>query len=144
MSEAANSVAETPIRDIRVDAIGFVNELVAHFANELKTKVKSGMMEKGAERAEGDAFDALLVAGEISTVDPAKFLRKYEKGEISKKDFLSAISVARGKAEEFMAPRDLDLISDTKASSPSLRVTRKKGVNPTLVESVKAVGAAVA
>lgn len=71
-------------RNVRVDQIGFVNELVKHYADDLKSSVKVRMLENGVEVAEGDFFSGLLVGRSATVIDPAKFLKLLEKEEITR------------------------------------------------------------
>lgn len=141
MSEAA-SPAKMP-RDVRLDHIGFVDELQKQFANPLKTKVKADFAGKSIERASGDCFDGLVVTGTRLTVDPEKFLRLFERKAITRAQFVAAISVGRDAAIDCVSREDLAKISTEAPTTPSLRVGRIKGVEINLVDAVRSIAAAI-
>jgi hypothetical protein len=131
-------------RDVRVDHLGLVGELVRQFAEPLKARVKASMDERETDRVEGDRFEALLVAGGVvQTIDPAKFLRLYERKLITRAQLLSALRVSADPAGEFLSRADIEKISEFKPSAAQLRVKRKAGVEVGLVEAVRSLAAAV-
>jgi hypothetical protein len=139
--------AESPaavVRDVRVDRIGFVNELVKNYADALKTGVKVAMLDKSAERAAGDYFDALLVQGSTRTIDPKDLYKLLKSGAINEKQFCSAVTVKLDACGEFLSRDQIARLADERPSSPQLRITRKKGVSIGLVEAIKAVSDAIA
>src|SRR5436189_5998437 len=74
-TELPSAIAEGPVkvvREVRVDSIGYVGELVKQHADVLKTKVKVRMLDDELERVTGDAFEGLLVQGKSRTLDPKK------------------------------------------------------------------------
>lgn len=134
MSETATAAVP---RDVRVDQIGFVNELVSQHANNLKTALKVRMDNDSIERVRGDVFEGLLVSTFVSTVPPAKLLALYEKDKITRAQFLSALSVRKEPLEAFLSGDEIRRISETTPGNPQLRVNRIKGVELKLVDAVK-------
>jgi hypothetical protein len=130
-------------RDVRVDHLGFVNELTKHFADPLKQQIKLRMNERKLDLAEGDFFEGLLVRGESSSIDPAKYLKLFEKGRITRADFLSALSIKRTAATVFLSEKEVDAISDATPATPQLRVSRRKGVEIKLVDAVRGLADAI-
>ena len=85
-------------RDVRVDRIGYVQELVKHWieadthgdkSQGLKGRVKAAM--SGAEILEGDAFEAVLAQSTDSTLSTAGLLRLYEGKAITRPEFLQMV-----------------------------------------------------
>jgi hypothetical protein len=136
---------DTPIpsgRDVRVDRIGYVQELVRQYADKLKKQVKERMDRDSLLLLEGDAFEGRLAASTSSTIDAEKFLRLWERGTITRKDFLAAITVQRSQAAKLMSPFELEAISETEDGAPRLTIVRKKGVEVSLIQALSHVQAA--
>lgn len=131
------------MREKQIDIIGFVGELQKHLAEPLKDRVKHTMGLKGADRAEADYFSALLVQGTIRTIDPSKFLQLYERGKLTRAQFVLALRINREAAAESLSGEEIDRISEQSPATPALRVTRIKGVDLSLAESVKQIAAQV-
>jgi hypothetical protein len=141
---AAAAPAPAVVRDVRIDRIGFASELQKQYVDDVKSAVKSDMLERETTLAEGDYFEARLVAGgTVGTIDPRKFHRLIDRGSLKLADFLACCRIDRGKAEELVAGKDLDRMSEFRPASPQLRVTRKKGVEIKLVDALKGLGAAI-
>jgi hypothetical protein len=134
---------ETLPRDVRVDHLGFVGELADEFAKPLRDRVKTDLEERGTPRVSGDAFQGLLVMVRSSWIDADKFLRLYERKKMSRAQFLAAISVKKEPALQVLSGQDLAAITSEGNATPSLRVTRIKGVEVSLIEAVKTIAAAV-
>lgn len=131
-------------RDARVDHAGFCGELDATFNKPLRGKIKDSMLGKKLDLAEADYFQGVLISGWSSDVDKVKFLEAFEKGEISKKDFLAAIEVKKGVCKEFIAPRRLNELCHKPTRYESLRIERKKGVEIKLVDAAEGIARAIA
>jgi hypothetical protein len=141
MSQAATASAAAPVpRDVRVDYIGLINELVRQFGDDQKSLVKGRMIDQELDVVEGNLFSGKLVKGTVGTIDPAKFYRKVKRGEITEAQFVECISVKRGTAEQYVSGKDLDRMSEFVAATPKLCVTRKPGLELGLVDVVKALG----
>lgn len=153
MSKANNGAEDSALktgRDIRVDAIGFAEELVKHVAKPGREKVKADALGKQLRAVEGDFFRGEIrgLDGTIKTISARKFLAQVKTesnptGRITMKQFLDCITVRRGEAEEFFGDRDLDEMSDEVPASPSLTIFRKKGVEPKLLEELRSLAAAL-
>lgn len=131
------------MRDQRIDHIGFVNELTKHFADPAKDRVKHAMALKGADRAEGDFFDALLVGGETRTIDARKFMQLLDRGRLTHSQFSQCIHVNKKAVEEFLCGEEIDRISTTSPRTPALYVTRKKDAQIELVDAIRSLGAVI-
>src|SRR3954469_18003522 len=121
------ATVETPlkiIREVRVDQIGFVGELVKQHADVLKTKVKVRMLDDELERVTGDAFEGLLVKGKTRTLCPKKLFALVKKKQITEEQFLNSVTVRLPAAEQLLSGNDMDRLCDETDASPSLRVTR--------------------
>lgn len=124
--------------DRRVDQIGYVAELVKQFADPAKAALKLRMAQREIDLAEGSKFQALLVAGvSIGVVDPARLLKLYETKQITRQQFLSAITVRNEPCRQFLSRDAIDAISAQKPAEPRLTVSRRKGVEISLVEAVR-------
>jgi predicted nucleotide-binding protein (sugar kinase/HSP70/actin superfamily) len=126
----------------KIDQIGLVGELKDLYTDGLRDDVKADMSKKGANRAEGDLFDAMLVTAESRSVDTDGLLKLYEKKQITRDQFLSAIKANVSPLGKFLSENDIEKIS-TKTSSVSLRVARKKGVALVLLDCVRGISEAV-
>jgi hypothetical protein len=129
-------------RDVRVDVIGFAEELAKQFARPERDKLKKAVAAKGLAAVEGDFFRGELrgAGGSIKTISPRRFFDLIKSGRITQKQFLDCISVERGKAEEYLGDRDLDAISDEIPTGPSFWIFRKRGVEPQLVSELEHLG----
>lgn len=124
-------------RDVRVDQIGYVDEVKKQYADDLKTAVKSHMLEDELVRVTGDAFEGLLVQGRERTVPPAKLLRMYEQKKITKAQFLACMKVGNEAADKLLGKAAVARMSKFEDAPPKLCVTRIKGVEITLVDALK-------
>jgi len=129
------------VRDIRIERIGLVEELKKHFTDDLRTGVKLSLVEKGANVAESEHFEGLLVQSERSTIDPAKWLKLYTDGLITRKQFLGALTVVNKAAYEILTPPQIARISSTTPGEPQLRITRKTGPEFEIGELVRRLSA---
>lgn len=129
-------------RDIRVDRLGFCDELQKQFRAPLADAVKASM--KAGDRADGDAFTALLAGSVRTEIDAEKFVRLWEAGKVTRDQFVSAINVGVARAKELLSESDLKRIATVEDGTPSLRVTRIKTVECSLVDAVKQLSAEIA
>lgn len=133
-----------PPHDTRIDTLGFCAELQKRLADPLKSAVKIDMLDRAIDRLAGESFDSLLVQGTTRTVDPAKFLRLYERGKITRDQFCGAIRVKSDAALDGVSRDDLAAISTEAPSSPALRVTLRKGEILSLADVMDGIRAAAA
>ena len=129
--------------DKRIDQIGMAAELQKNFADALKSSVKVTMLEKSAERAEGDFFDAVITTSTSRSIDPEDLFRLLKQEKITSKQFLSALKVNVDKCEEFLSRVDVEKLATRGAPTTTLRISRKKGVTVALVDCLKAIGSAI-
>lgn len=141
----ADTEQPKPLRDINIDRIGYVNELVSQFVNDAKTKLKNKFLLSDTKTGEGDQFTATFISGgETLSADPAKLLKMHEAGKITTKQLVSALRVNNEAAAVFLSKEQLRKISTASPQSPTLRITRKKGVQIQLVDALKGLNAAIA
>lgn len=138
--------AATIPRDGRLDEIGVVKELARHFDKEVIPAVKGRMAERGQELAEADVFQGLLATGTTETIDPDKFLALFEAGTLTREQFVQCISVRKGSREDpgasrYLSGAQISAISRKTKNTPALTVTRIKGVEAKLLETVEQLGA---
>jgi hypothetical protein len=124
-----------PRRDINIDRIGDINELVKQYQKPLIDKIKSSMSSGDVVIA--DRFEGLLVTGESTTVDAEGFVKLWEEGKITRAQFVRGIIVSTSEAKKILAEKDLDRISTVKPTAPSLRVARRDGVQIEVVDAIK-------
>ena len=140
------AIAEAPdkvVRDVRIDQMGFVAELVKHHADVLKTKVKVRMLEDETHRVTGDFFEGLLVKGKTRTLDPKKLFKLVKSKQITEEQFLGAVTVKLPAAEQLLSGNEMAKLCDEADASPSLRVTRCKGVELKLVDVVQGLAKSI-
>lgn len=130
-------------RDVRVDQIGFCNELEKRYAKTLIASVKLKMAADVVEKVQGDYFEGLLVRAMERTVDPANLLKLLTQKKITVAQFLSAITVQIKPCTAFLSGDQINAMSDSAPATPKLLITRKKGVEILLVDVVKGLGAAI-
>jgi hypothetical protein len=140
---AATEVAEKIVRDVRIDQMGFVAELVKQHADVLKTKVKVRMLEDEIDRVTGDYFEGLLVRGKTRTLDPKKLFKLVKSKQITEEQFLGAISVKLPAAEQLLSGNDMAKLCDETDASPQLRASRIKGVELKLVQVVQGLASSI-
>jgi len=145
MPAAAVAAAPAPARDVRVDRIGYVQDLTRLWAEPMRKDLKARLLDEDLVAVEGDYYEGTLAAPPtLSTVDPLKFFKLYKSGKITEKDFVSAIEVNRKAAAQFILPKDLAAISTTESGEPRFTITRKKGLDVSLATAVANVGNALA
>jgi hypothetical protein len=125
----AEEAGPTVGRDVRVDQIGYVAQLVKAHADDLKTQVKLRMVANSLDRCRGDLFEGLLVQGQTSTVDAAQLVELYSARKITREQLASCLTVNKEKAGAFLSRDQLAAISSPPAAAnPQLRVSIIKGV----------------
>lgn len=130
--------AERPAqRDIRIDRIIFVKELIDKYQKPLIDQVKEGRFD--GDRVEGDYAEGLIVETESTVIDIPGFIKLWKKKVISDDQFERAISVSPTEAQKILSENDLKKISTKKPGSKVLRPTRKKGVQMELIDAVKSL-----
>jgi hypothetical protein len=110
--------------DWRVDAVGFVKDLVKKVVDEFSPKIKERMLRERAEAAEGKVFKAKLIPCSVRTVDADKFLRMYDRGAVKRGDFLDCIRVSSEPTAKLLSAADLEKISDVAPGTPRLVIDR--------------------
>jgi len=130
------------IREARLDQIGFAS-LLEPWAKDQRTGVKLSMITKGAERATGDCFEGLVYSFTPATIDPAKFFRLFERGGMSRGQFLACLTVKRDEAAEFLSRQAIAAISNEQMPVEALKVSRIKTVEVKLVDAVKRLAEAI-
>lgn len=135
---------EAPImRNQLIDQYGFVQELQKRFADPLKDRIKKDMELKGEKLAEGDHFEAVLFGGDSSFIDATKFFCLFERGKLTRAQLVNCLRVSKDAAKEYLSGAEIERISITAPKDKSLTVRHKKGVEPSLIESVKNVSAQI-
>lgn len=124
-------------RDVRVDQIGFVDELQKLFADPLKEAVKA--KHAAGDRLEGDFFTGRIDAASKTTVNAAKWFKLFNDGKISRAQFLDAITVSTTDAKRVLGETEFDKVSTTIAGANRLTVARKKDVELGLVRAVQSL-----
>lgn len=130
-----------PKRDARIDRIGFAGELTKHFIDPLKKTVKASHPDPGT-RLTADYFDALIVGGESTSIDPSDWLHLLNTGKIDRKQFCSAIRVSTETAREVLDAKTFERIADSKPAPIKLVVSRQKDVEASLINALRHVRSA--
>jgi hypothetical protein len=139
-----NNPAGKTVRDLRIDAAGFVQELEKHFAKGLKVEIKAGLVAKGASAGEANCFLATLTPTTKSWIDADAFLRLLEKKIITRDAFVAAITVGIEAAGKLMSEADLAKIVIRSAAEPRMSIERKPGVELKTVDVINALSGIIA
>ncbi len=138
---ATESVPAKRRRDVRVDRIGFVQELAKHWIEAkpdgVKARVKMGL-EVG-EAVEGDFFFARLDAASETEISVSAVLKLYEQKAISRAELVEMLTVRNEPARKILSPKTIQRISQTFTGSPRLVVARKEGVEVKLADAVRGI-----
>ncbi len=125
-------------RDVRVDRIGFVQELVKQWIEPkpggVKARVKADM-EVG-EAVEGDFFFARLDASSETEISVSAVLKLYEQQAISRSELVEILTVRNEPARKILPPKTIQRISRTFVGTARLVVGRKEGVELKLADAV--------
>lgn len=132
------------MHDARIDQLGFAKEVAKHFMEPLNGEVKQAMLSRGIDRATGNHFEAVLASPNETTIDSDKFLRKYEKKEMSRAQFLAAICIRKKEALVALSGDELAKISIVEPGTPRLTVPRLKGFEPSLADCITNLAEAIA
>jgi hypothetical protein len=140
----AQETAKTSGRDVRVDRVGLVEELDRLWSAPMKKKIKEDMAKEGLEVVTADLCEAKLASSMSSWIDPVKFFKLFEKGEISRKDLLDTLSISKSAAAKFMSARDLEGVSLSEPGPAKLSIVRRKGIDLTLRQVIQGIAGATA
>jgi hypothetical protein len=132
---SASRATIEPKRDVRIDRIGFVNELVKYFADPLKEKVKADHPGKALLTA--DYFDAIITTPNETHIPLEKWFALFDAGTIDRKQFMEGLKVSTTVAGKVLDEKTFKRVSKTAPGSRQLRITRKKGVEVKLVDAVR-------
>jgi hypothetical protein len=133
---------KTIARDVRVDRIGYVQELGKLWADELKKLVKGRMIESGLELVSGDKYQGKLSAGESSSVvNAAKVWKLFKANVITEKQLVGCMSISKSELLQFLSAEQVAKLCDTMPKSPSFTVTRIKGIDVTLQQAIEQIQA---
>jgi hypothetical protein len=126
-------------RDIRVEQLGFVNELYDQFFKPLNDEVKKSMIAKGQELVRADFFEGKIVQATPTFVDNDLLLRLYDAGKLTRKELLTLIGAKVEPCRKFFSAKDLAKISVKGTLTNKLCVERIDGVEVALVDAVRAL-----
>src|SRR4051812_29808596 len=85
------------VRDKRIDHLGFAGELDTHFIEPLKEAIRAA--HPVGPRLEGDYFAGLIAPNDRRVVDASKWLRLLESKQITREQYLEAVTVSATVAE---------------------------------------------
>ena len=139
---AAPAEAKTTGRDVRVDRVGYVEDLVDLWCTPIRKAVKSKMVDGELDLLEGDVYEGKLVATTASCIPAAALYRLLKRGKIKEKDFLAAIGVSKSEASKFLSERELAAITESAEGTPRFSIARKKGIDVTLAQIIERVNQA--
>lgn len=113
------------VRDQRVDAIGWINDLTKLVKEPAVDEVKNALKAKKAGEAQGDVFTGLLIgAGPSLTVDPEEFHKLYVCGKIKKEEYLACLKVGVEPARKLLSAADLAKVCTDSPGTPRLNIKR--------------------
>jgi hypothetical protein len=141
-TECAVQTPAKVIREARLDPIGFAS-LLEPWAKDQRTGVKMSMIAKGAERATGDCFEGLVYTFTPATIDTNKFVKLFERGGMSRAQFISCLTIKKDAAGEFLSRQEIEAISNEQMPVENLKVSRIKTVEVKLVDAVKRLAEAI-
>jgi hypothetical protein len=132
-----------PARDVRVDRIGYAQDVLRLWADPMKQKLKERMRRDEVALVEAERYVGQLAESTSSTVDAKKFFKLFKAGKISEADFLNCLRISKEAAGEFMAPRELEAICESHPTEPRLTIARRKGIDLPLATVIDALAEAV-
>jgi hypothetical protein len=141
MAEAKTAPVKKPRRDVRVDRLGFVQELVTHFYEPLKEKTKADARKD--EQIVGDYFEASLVGTDSRYISPSRLLKLMDDGTITRAELVEMLSVKVAVAEKKLAAKVFKRLVERYDGTPRFTVTRQKGVEVELVKAVRGLSLAL-
>lgn len=136
---AAAPPAAPPARDVRVDRVGYAEDLLKLWAVPMKDALKGRMARDTLTIVEADRYVGRLSGSTSSIVDPVAFFKLYKKGKISERDFVACLRISKEAAEGFMAPPELAKISESKPGASRLTISRRKGIDLPLKEVIDGI-----
>ena len=102
-------------RDSRLTTVQIIKALhkrEVEGSGGFKGQIVSDLVKKKRQFAESDHVVARLrPAGTATSIIPAKFFKLLRDGDITEKDFLSALTVKASAAEEFLSPEQIKTVS---------------------------------
>jgi hypothetical protein len=152
MTTATKKTAKTattkngdPKRDRRVDEIGLLKALIKQHLEPLIEKVRGYMDDNEIGQLLGTLFTAKLIEGATETIDPGKFLKLWENGEMTRKDLIGCLKVTKKPACEVVPAATLRRrkIMTTNDPTVSLRVVANPGVDLGTADVIDGVDAIV-
>lgn len=133
------------IRDIRVDTVGFINELVKHLKEPNVDAIKTALKAKRSTEAAGDVFAAKLVGGGgVTLIDPMKWFALWKAKTITRHQLFEGMRINVEFAEELLSGEDLARISSIVPSPKRLCFDRIGDVPPDIKQAVAALAIKVA
>lgn len=136
------------VHDERLSLIRAVTMLNEHVdgAGGVKDQVRAAMVAQGAQYASDDRTLARLHESSRYVVDPTKLYALVQKGMLTMKQFLGAVSVRREALKDVLGGKAIDKLSERIAGRASLCTEFKAGVDGAAIaaELVKTLEAAFA
>lgn len=133
-------------RDIRVDRIGFVNELVSEYIggdDGVKAKLKATLAP--GDEAFADFFESKLVAATDSSVSVSALMKLYECRAISRAQFVDCLTASASKVTKLGLPlKVVKRLVKSFPGTPRLIVNRIKGMEFDLADAITALHGAIA
>ena len=139
-STAPNNLPLRTPRDIRADRCGYGN-LIENWNKKNKEALKADMLGDKKDLVSGDVFKATLIPSPSSHVDPEKFFKLYEKGKLTKAQFLGCIKVTKEAAQAVTHPVDLANATEDDGKSKSMRIELLQVVPISIVTAVRELAA---
>jgi hypothetical protein len=134
-------------RDIRVDRIGFVQELEGQYIDGTKEKpgikpvVKATMIV--GDVLEGDFFEATLTGASTSSVPPAFVLGLLAKKKLTRAQALACLATRTGELTKAIGEAEVKKVATVEPGTPRFSVKRKEGVNVELKAALVGLSGAI-
>lgn len=138
-------IIKADARDVRVDRIGYAEDLIDYWAAPMKAALKQRMSAEKFSVVESDRYFGKLSRPTSSTIDAAQFFKLYRDGDITEADFLSCLRISKEAAGEFLSDREIEAMSKQGAAAePRLTISRRKGIDLPLATIIQGIVEAAA
>ncbi len=97
------------------------------------------MLKKKTDIIAGDVFRAILVRNTPTEVDPEGFVKLWEKGKITRAQFISAIKVSIEASAAVAHPDDIKKITSDKSEVVQIRFEPLQKAPIEVVDAIKAL-----
>lgn len=143
--KAATNPEPEKRRDVRIDTIMMVEELVKFLVKPIRDAIKERHQVSESTPIiilSGDVAEAKIEEQPAYAIDAGKFFALYESGQLSRKEFLACITIGKAEAKRYLGEKRLDEITVEDGKSQKMTISRKKGTTFNLSAALKAASEA--